>query len=188
MARGRKSKYIKRITGIDEELLLLLGQVGVCSKDLILKELRIKEARVTQLVNSKYILPIMIECKDQVIPSYKLNKIGRGYVQNEMSVVKCRVTRCDEWIFDLKLANQYLQYDDEIRCTWKNKHVLALEICRKMNSSSIKECIDATVTIDGKLIGIEVLGRKCSNKFINYKYFLAKKYLKVDKLLEISII
>lgn len=169
MARGRKSKYIKKMTFRDENLLKQLANTGMSTIEQANTFCKLNKARLVKLQNSGYIkLEKTVPIGGVMIEIIRLDSKGKLYCENKLGVEYFYKSNINQVKHDLKLTESYYHImTDNPQAIWKNETQISIE-----NSDALidgKDCVDAIVEIGAKSFAIEVIGHKYTQETIDNK-------------------
>ena len=177
--------YVKKIMARDEKLLTQLAKTGIASIEQAEKYCDVKTKRLKRLERSKYVKLTTITNAGKEITVIQLEKRGKAYVQgklmNDQALARAQIDHVDH---DLKLTEAYYRLPERYQETFKCEHQIVKEIYKERSylTNQLKTCIDATVEVNGEVIGIEVVGKTYTEKTIQLKAEIAKVYLNCTKI------
>lgn len=177
--------YIRKITLRDEKLLLQLARTGIASVEQAETYCDVKIKRLKRLERSKYVKLTTITNSGKETTLIQLEKRGKAFVQEKLmhdhSLAKAQIDHVDH---DLKLTEAYYRLPERYQETFKCEHQLVKEIYKERPylTNQLETCIDATVEVNGEVIGIEVVGKTYTEKTIQLKTDIAKAYLNCTKI------
>jgi len=172
--------YIRKVTLRDEKLLIQLAKTGIASVERAEKYCGVKIKRLKRLERSKYVKLTTIINAGKETTLIQLEKRGKAYMQEKLmhdhSLAKAQIDHVDH---DLKLTEAYYRLPERYRDTFKCEHQLVREIYKERPylTNKLETCIDATVEVNGEIVGIEVVGKTYTERTIQSKAEIAKAYL-----------
>lgn len=183
MARGKSSKFIKVLTSKDTELLKQLGRTGLSSRNQVEKYLGLSYERLVKLQNSKYIKLTEQMYRGKSVLIIQLDRKGKDHLKIEHNFSALSNAKIDHLDHDMKLTDCYYGLDKRIQETWKSENVIVKDIYSKDKSQKLETCIDATVEVNGELIGIEAVGSSYSQADIDEKSKIGINVVKCKEVL-----
>ena len=175
MARGRKSQYIKVLTGKDQELIRGLGQVGVTSKEQIRNYLNINDERLLKLERSGYIKSENVVIRGLAKTVFTLDRDGQKYCRDQLGIEHLYKWNSRQLHHDLKLAEAYYNFPINVRHTWRNETDLLTEFSNGV-PGTVPVLVDATILVSGEIIAIEAIGIGYTKSMIEAKVEFANTY------------
>ncbi len=179
------SGYVKKVMARDEKLLKQLAKTGIASVEQSEKYCDVKIKRLKRLERSKYVKLTTITKAGKETTVIQLDKRGKAYIQgklmNDHALARAQIDHVDH---DLKLTEAYYRLPERYQETFKCEHQIVKEIYkeRPFLTNKLETCIDATVEVNGEIIGIEVIGKTYTEKTIQLKAEIAKTYLSCTKI------
>lgn len=169
MARGKKSKFIKKITGREENLFKQLSNTGMCTTEQSKTYCNLGRDRLLKLEKSGYIkLEKTTPLGGKMTEVIRLDTKGRNYCENKIGTKYFYKSNLNQVTHDLKLTESYYQImSDNPNAIWKNETQIALE-----NPESLidgKDCVDAVVQVGVDTFAVEVVGHKYTQQTIDNK-------------------
>lgn len=175
MARGRKSQYIKKITGREVRLFKQLAKTGLTDRNQAKVFCNLNSDRLKKLENSGYIklANYTVAGKNQEI--VRLDSKGKEYCLIELNINHFATAQTNHLEHDLKLSMAYYSLREEIQETWKHELEILQEIYERDESlrGQLKTCIDASVEISGTTVAIEVVGSSYTQADLDLKEEIA---------------
>lgn len=175
MARGRESKYVKKITGREEKLFKQLSKTGLTDRSQAKIFCNLNPARLEKLENSKYITRSNHCVDGQNTEIIRLGTKGKVYCQNDLNIKSFAYAQSNHLTHDLKLSLSYYSLSPEIQETWEHERDIIKDIYERHPDmeGKLKTCIDARVTVNGVTTAIEVIGSSYGKYEINMKQEIA---------------
>ncbi|WP_130808271.1 hypothetical protein [Senegalia massiliensis] len=169
MARGRKSKYIKKITSREEILFKQLSNAGMCTVEQAKTYCNLNRDRLLKLERSNYIkLEKTAPIGGKMTEVIRLDTKARNYCENNIGVQYFYKSNLNQVTHDLKLAESYYQImNDNPNAIWKNETQIAREYPEALIDG--KDCVDAIVEVNGDSFAVEVIGHKYTQETIDNK-------------------
>jgi DNA-binding PadR family transcriptional regulator len=164
---SRRSKYVKRITHKEERLLNQLSKTGITDRAQINEYYNINQNRLDQLENSKYIFSRNAFVGGRITQVYKLGSSGKKFCKETLGIKHLNTSQSNHMEHDLKLTYIYNNLSPEIQKTWESEAEIIADIKEKnkiipdeyQNSrGGLKNCVDGRITVNGHVVGIEVIG------------------------------
>lgn len=160
MARGRESKYIKKITGREEKLFKQLARTGLTDRTQAKIFCNINPDRLKKLENSKYITRSNHCVEGQNTEIIRLGSMGKSYCKNDLNIDSFAYAQSNHLTHDLKLSLSYYSLPAEVQETWEHERDILKDIYNRHPEmeGKLNTCIDARVTVNGIATAIEVVG------------------------------
>ncbi|MCB2362252.1 hypothetical protein [Clostridium estertheticum] len=177
MARSKKTESsIKCITSKDFELLKGIAKTGVTSHFDSIKVIGLSEKRLKNLEKESYISSkgVVIGGKDTIKVYYLSNK-GKEHVKHNSNIDKFYRSNERQIQHDLKLSSIYYSLEKEQRNTWTNENDLIDKYKLDNPEKELKTMVDATFSINGVAVAVEVITRNYSKEQIQDKYNVANE-------------
>lgn len=180
MLKNTNENGIRQITERDKKLFMQLAKTGMASDEQAEKFVNIKINRLKQLKKSRYVKLTTMLINGKVTTLVQLEDKGKKYLKHNMLYEQhLAVANRSHIIHDLQLTNTYYNLKPEYQKTFKCEKELIRQI--HINNPSLKNplptCIDATIQVNGEVIGIEVIGKTYKQETINQKIIIAKSHL-----------
>lgn len=186
MARGRKSEHIKTLTGRDTTLLRQLDRTGLAAHDQAQYYCGISSNRLNKLEKSGYVKTMNMTVDGTNTRLIKLGEEGRKFCKENYGTKYFYHAQSNHTTHDLKLTETYYNLPKEVQETWKNEAELTKQIYDSnpgmKEEGSLKTCVDAAVSIDGKIIAIEVVGSSYTQADIELKEEIAINLLNCERV------
>jgi len=176
MARGRKSKYVKKITGREVKLFKQLARTGLTDKTQAKIFCNIGHDRLQKLENSGYLQLSKHGVAGQNTLIVRLDHKGKAYCRDELNINSFGSAQTNHLEHDLRLSLAYYSLPEEIQETWEHEREIINDIYDRntlLEKGDLKTCIDARVTINGIKVGIEVIGHSYRREDIELKEDIA---------------
>lgn len=169
MARGRKSKFVKKITNREVKLFKQLSNTGMCTVEQAKSFCNLNKARLEKLQNSGFIkLEKTTPLGGKMTEVIRLDSKGRNYCENKLGVKYFYKSNLNQVTHDLKLTESYYQIMNENPdAIWKNETQVAIENPEALIDG--KDCVDAVVEVGMESYAVEVIGHKYTQETINNK-------------------
>lgn len=169
MARGRKSKFIKKITSREENLFKQLSNTGMCTTEQAKAYCNLNRDRLIKLEKSGYIkLEKTTPLGGKMTEVVRLNSKGRSYCENKLGSKYFYKSNLNQVTHDLKLTESYYQIMSENpEAIWKNETQIAIENPEALING--KDCVDAVVQVGMESFAVEVVGHKYTQQTIDNK-------------------
>ncbi len=177
--------YIRKITLRDEKLLTQLAKTGIASLEQSEKYCDVKIKRLRRLERSKYVKLTKITTGGKETTLIQLEKRGKAYMQEKLmhdhSLARAQIDHVDH---DLRLTETYYRLPEKYQETFKCEHQIVREIYKERPylTNKLETCIDATIEVNGEIIGIEVVGKTYTEKTMQLKAEIAKTYANCTKI------
>lgn len=175
MARGRKSIYIKKITGREEKLFTQLAKTGLTDRSQAKIFCNINSERLKKLENSGYITRIKHCVEGQNTEIIRLASKGKKYCKDELNIKSFAYAQSNHLTHDLKLSLSYYSLPPEVQESWKHEREIIKDIYKRHPDmeGKLKTCIDAKVTVNGVSTAIEVVGSSYGHQELGLKEGIA---------------
>jgi hypothetical protein len=179
---GKRSNYIKKITGKEINLFKQLARTGLTDKSQSKQFFKINPNRLNQLENSKYIKRYNSCVAGKNTQLIQLDEKGIIFCRNKLGIDKLAHSQSNHLEHDLKVTYAYNQLPEEVQETWEHEREIIADIYDKNKDieskylnekQGLKTCIDARVTINGVSVAIEIVGSSYSQADIELKEDIA---------------
>lgn len=157
MSRGRKKETVGRITKRDGESMKAIAQTGVITKKNIHKYFNLNQNRIELLKRNNFIVEHTVYIKGNVQSYYTLGQKGYTFIKNETDIEYIYKSNSHQISHDLKLNQIYCQCSELERSCWVNETELIHKWSQFVPKKERVASLDAIVSIDGTVIGIEVI-------------------------------
>lgn len=160
MARGRESQYIKKITNREEKLFKQIARTGLTDRNQAKVFCNLNPDRLQKLENSGYIKLERHSVLGQNTEIIRLDTKGVTYCKDELNIQSLAYAQSNHLEHDLKLSMSYYSLKEEVQETWQHERDIIKEIYERHPDmeGQLKTCIDASVTIGGVRVAVEVVG------------------------------
>lgn len=175
MARGRPSKYIKKITHREEKLFKQLSRTGLTDRTQAKIFCNLNPQRLKKLENSGYIKLSNHGVNGKNTQIITLGSKGKTYCRENFAIGSFAAAQKNHLTHDLRLSITYYSLPQEVQETWKHERAIIQEIYNNHPEveGTLKTCIDAKVIVCGEGIAIEVIGDSYGRAEIELKKEIA---------------
>jgi hypothetical protein len=187
----RRSKYVKRLTYKETKLFRQLARTGITDRSQVEKFFKINSNRLSQLENSKYIRHRNACVGGKNIQIFQLDKAGTKFCREKLGFNKIAHSQSNHMEHDLKLSYAYNSLPEKIQETWEHEREIIADIKEKNKDidpkyqnkkGTLKTCIDARVTVNGNVVGIEIVGSSYRQEDIEMKEDIALNLAGCDSI------
>lgn len=184
MARGRESKYIKKITSREEKLFKQLARTGLTDRSQAKIFCNLNPDRLQKLQNSGYIKLENHSVLGQNTQIIRLDTKGVSYCKDELNIQSLAYAQSNHLEHDLKLSMAYYSLKEEVQETWKHEREIIREIYERHPemAGQLSTCIDASVVVDGVTVAIEVIGSSYGDAEIEMKEEIALELAQCESI------
>lgn len=184
MARGRSSKYVKKITHREEKLFKQLSRTGLTDRTQAKIYCNLNPERLQKLENSGYIKLSNHGVGGQNTQIIMLDSKGKSYCRENFGTNSFAAAQTNHLTHDLRLSNTYYSLPPEVQETWQHEREIIQEIYENHPEvkGELKTCIDAKVTVNGESIAIEVVGESYGQAEIEMKQEIAHELAGCDSI------
>ena len=184
MSRGRKTQTIGRITKRDGETMKCISHTGLITKANAQHYFNLNEKRINLLEKNNYITVHNVYTRQGIQTIYTLGTNGYKFIKEETTIDHTYKSNLRQVKHDIKLSQMYCQITPDERIGWKNENQI-IHHWESMSKVERVGCLDAIVTIDNQIIGIEVITNNYGQEELAQKEEAAKA-LNVGKLVYIN--
>ena len=128
MARGRKSKYIKKITNREVKLFKQLARTGLTDRAQAKIFCNLNPDRLEKLENSGYISRANHCVDGENTEIIRLASKGKRYCKEELSIDSFAYAQTNHLNHDLKLSMAYYSLPNEVQETWVHERDIVKKI------------------------------------------------------------